>query len=325
MDSRWSRPRKLIGRVFGSIGAVALIAAAAPLSKAQPSLRAAQWLAPADRVSALGSRPRECLAPSALVDDADAVAIGRVAFRTPVLLGGQAARGGISCASCHSNGRRNAAFFLAGLSGAPGTADVTSALMSTRRDNGVFDPLPIPDLAAPGRISRAPGDGALEAFVRSVIIDEFDGSPPTSATMAGLVAYLRHLRPCAPEEREAITLATATADIESAIGAARAALRRDDQETARLMLAGARWTLGEMDERYPGEELARHRAAIRMADRSLAALQQQLDRDPAAAARALGAWRLKPAILAALRRAEPDSLYAPGVMAAAFGAAAVRP
>ena len=52
-------------------------------------LRGERWLAPGMRVAALTHQPRECLDPNA---DARLVAIGRAAFRDPLLLGGQGAR-----------------------------------------------------------------------------------------------------------------------------------------------------------------------------------------------------------------------------------------
>ena len=116
------------------------------------------------------------------------IEVGRAAFRTPLLLGGQAARLGLSCESCHANGRGNPAFRFPGLSGAPGTADVTAPLMSARRGDEVFDPRPIPDLAAPGKVARVRGDPALGAFVRGLIVEEFDGREPPPAVLDGLVA-----------------------------------------------------------------------------------------------------------------------------------------
>ncbi|MGF7473737.1 hypothetical protein WFJ45_23635, partial [Salmonella enterica subsp. enterica serovar Minnesota] len=74
----------------------------------------------------------------------DSARIGRAAFNSPLLLGGQAARAGLSCASCHRNGRGNPDFHFPGISGAPGTADVTASLLSSHRGDGQFNPKPIP-------------------------------------------------------------------------------------------------------------------------------------------------------------------------------------
>ena len=134
------------------------VAALAHAGGTKPDLpiRAAHWLAPEFRERALTEQPPECAEPPSAPDERMAFEIGRAAFRAPLLLGGQAARAGLRCESCHANGRRNPGFDFPGLSGVPGTADVTSSMMSSHRGNDVFDPRPIPDLAAPGKVSRDP-------------------------------------------------------------------------------------------------------------------------------------------------------------------------
>ena len=115
------------------------------------SLRALRWIAPqADAVKALTIAPVACETPPPRMPDGQSLklTLGRIAFESPALLGGAAARMGLSCSSCHINGRGNADFFIAGVSGAPGTADVTSSLFSKVRGNDALDPVPIPDLAA---------------------------------------------------------------------------------------------------------------------------------------------------------------------------------
>ena len=126
------------------------------------------WVARgADPARALGSVPTECLKLPADPALAAKVEVGRAAFRTPVLLGGQAARAGINCETCHRDGRTNPDFLFPGVSGAPGTADVTNSLFSTHRGNGIDDPKPIPDLSGPKaqlKVDQAPADeeaGAL--------------------------------------------------------------------------------------------------------------------------------------------------------------------
>jgi hypothetical protein len=162
-----------------------------------------RWLAPgADPVAALGWQPSECLPAmrGGSPEAAQAVYVGRVAFRSPLLLGGQAARAGISCETCHRNGRDNPGFLFPGASGAPGTADVTSSLFSSHRGNGVDDPRPIPDLGGPRaalKVDHDPASRALETFIRGLITEEFDGRPPTAAVLTGLAAYVRALDPAA--------------------------------------------------------------------------------------------------------------------------------
>jgi hypothetical protein len=291
-----------------SLASFATIAAAAG---DRPRLAAERWLAPEARLEALSSQPRECLSKAG-----DLVAIGRTAFRTPALLGGQAAKAGMSCASCHTNGRANPGFAFPGLSGAPGTADVTSSLMSSHRGNGAFDPQPIPDLALPGKVSRDAASPALGAFVHGLITQEFDGAEPGPAARDGMLAYLRAMRPCEGAAREPVTAAAAIGDVEAAVSAAASALRLGDRATARLMLAGARATLGEIDERFalPGGE--RVREGLRAADRELLALQLETDAGAAGLAERLGRWRLRPALVRSLDRLVPRSLYDPARLAA---------
>ncbi|MEX0645921.1 MAG: hypothetical protein WD076_11455, partial [Parvularculaceae bacterium] len=118
--------------------------AGAPLREA---LTEARWTAAnTDLVAFLAASPGECLRKAEDAETRYRVEIGRVAFRSPLLFGGQAARAGLSCNSCHRDGRDNPDFYLEGLSSAPGTADVTSSLMSKVREDGAFNPAPIPSL-----------------------------------------------------------------------------------------------------------------------------------------------------------------------------------
>src|SRR5688572_23957195 len=125
--------------------ALALLLGGAGASGMIP-IREVRWL-PSDRLlQALSREPAECLAWPGAAAERRSVAIGRIAFRAPLLLGGQAARAGMSCAACHRNGRGNPDFLFPALSGAPGTADVTSSLMSSKRGDHIVNPKPIPDL-----------------------------------------------------------------------------------------------------------------------------------------------------------------------------------
>src|SRR3546814_2043723 len=79
---------------------------------AEPPIHALDWLAQeADPVAAVTKAPPECLAVP--VDGAAArqVEAGRLLFRSPLLLGGQAARHGLTCQTCHVNGHDNPQFF----------------------------------------------------------------------------------------------------------------------------------------------------------------------------------------------------------------------
>ena len=177
-----------------------LCAAAAGFAlAAEPPLRAMRWLAPgADKVAALTKRPAECLAMPKAPDAAYAVEVGRAAFRTPLLLGGQAARAGVSCETCHKGAHTNRDFDFPGVSGSPGTADVTDSLFSSHRGDGVDNPKSIPDLGGPKsrlKVDQAPGGRALESFIHGLVTQEFDGPEPPRQVLDGLAAYVRALSP----------------------------------------------------------------------------------------------------------------------------------
>jgi hypothetical protein len=329
MDRSRAARRFLIaaGTATGLLLAAAALAAVA----AGPPLRAARWL-PLDRhAHALAYEPSECLRPPSDPQTARLVAIGRAAFRTPLLLGGQAARNGLSCDSCHRNGRGNTDFLFPGLSTAPGTADVTSSVMSSHRGDGVANPVPIPDLSGPAqllKVSRDPADRALEGFIRGLIVEEFDGPAPTAMTLDGLAAYVRALSPrgCPNQDERPVRLSAFVNDARAAAQAAQVALAAEDPATARLMLASARSALGMIDERYAAPALARDRALLRAADLELAAAQQAVLQREADAALRISAWLSKsPRWVAALQRDEALSLFDSARLAASAAPSSKSP
>jgi hypothetical protein len=264
-------------------------------------IRDARWLPPERLFPALSREPGECLIWPKTEAERRPVAIGRVAFRAPLLLGGQAARAGMSCASCHRNGRGNPDFLFRGLSGPPGTADVTSSLMSSKRGDHIINPKPIPDLGGPRsalKISRD-ADGKLEVFIRGLIVEEFDGPEPSKEVLDGLASYVRALRPEACGGDRAIRLTDRLSDVEQAVD-----LARDGYgEARRLMLAAARSELGAIDERFQLPGLEAERASLRRADRVLEAIRSQRDQ--------LTTWRrIWPTIRSQLLRSERRSLFA---------------
>ncbi|MGL4542852.1 MAG: hypothetical protein ACRCUI_10115, partial [Polymorphobacter sp.] len=253
--------------------ATALLVALGAAAPADVPLRALRWLAPgSDPIAALTTQPTECLTAAAVGDTA--VETGRAAFRSPLLLGGQASRAGLSCNACHREGRGNADFVFPGISGAPGTADVTASLFSPHRGDGIANAVPIPDLSVePQKISRNPASPALAAFINGLVVDEFDGAPPPPAVLAGLVAYVRALSPaaCPATALQTTTLDSTLADADRAVVAAQAALAGGDRDTAAAMLLAARSQLGLVNERYAGAALAGDRALLKRADADLAA------------------------------------------------------
>jgi hypothetical protein len=287
-------------------------AAAGGLSGLHP----ARWLAPgADAAKALSTTFAECLTPPRNPEAAYSVEIGRAAFRTPGVLGGQAARAGLACESCHQGGRRNPDFFFPGLSGAPGTADVTSALFSSHRDDGIDNPKPIPDLGGPKsalKISQDTANLQLETFIHGLVTQEFDGAEPPPAVLKGLASYVRALNPgaCPVQARRPVRAADYVEDARRAVRAAQMALDRRDAATAEMMAQGARWRLGLINERYDLPTSADARAALGAADLDLnAALGAIRAGDPKAGDR-LSLWLARSAGWAAIvETEEPRSLF----------------
>ena len=302
--------RGVLLTVFVGVGALAALGDA--------PIRGLMWIAPgADPARALGTVPTECLKIPADAALAASVEVGRAAFRTPVLLGGQAGRAGVTCETCHRSGRANPDFLFPGVSGAPGTADVTSSLFSTHRGNGIDDPKPIPDLSGPRsrlKISQLPADRALEPFIHGLVTEEFDGPEPTPAVLNGLAAYVRALDPaaCPEKPRRPLDVRLLMSDARRAIRAAQTQVAAGDAATAAVMVAGARSRLGLIDERYGAPSLAGERTALRAADRRLADAQAALRDHRADAPRRLAAWLADAGRLESeLRATETKSLFDP--------------
>ena len=319
MDRRRDTRRFLIG--FALAAGLALAAALPSGAAPELPLRAARWLPQERQAHALTHEPPECLSPPGDAQGARRLAIGRAAFRTPLVLGGQAARAGLSCNSCHRNGRGNPDFQFRGFSGAPGTADITSSLMSSHRGDGRHNPTPIPDLSGPAqllKVSRQPADRALETFIRGLIVEEFDGPEPTRLTLDSVAYYVRLLSPstCPPVPEQSTRLANYLADVRTAAQAARYALDAKDPATARLMLASARSTLGLIDERYAAPALIRDRQLLREADRELMAIQNAIDLRKRDVSSRIAAWLAKvPRWSESVARDESLSLFNPGQLA----------
>jgi len=291
---------------------VAGIAGAA--SPSSPPLREMRWtdrgLSRAEVVRALTTEPAECLlAPDDPAAEAR-IAIGRAVFHSPLLLGGQAARAGVSCASCHRAGRGNPHFVFPGVSGAPGTADVTSSLFSSKRGDGVFNPKRIPDLVVdPVTVDRNPAKPELRRFIHGQIVEEFDGLEPPAAVLDGIAAYVAALGGrCGGDVAR-----TATGQAEGTRAAVRAAqqlLAVPDQPAAHLLIAAARSALGRLDERFSGVSGIGLRLTAR--DGELRRAQALATSDPASAIAALDRWTQRfDKDAKAIAAAQDQSLYSP--------------
>ncbi|HET9638066.1 MAG TPA: hypothetical protein VFP12_02555 [Allosphingosinicella sp.] len=261
---------RAVARFLNALPLALLLGAAA--DGLEMPVREARWLAAEKVYQGLSREPPECFARPADPEERRRSQIGRAAFRTPLLLGGQAARAGLSCASCHRNGRGNPDFLFPGLSGAAGTADVTASLMSSHRGDGRFNPKPIPDLGGPRealKVSQDPGSQALEAFIRGLVVEEFDGPEPPERVLDGLAAYVRALRPSACGRERRVSLASRLALVEDSAELAAA----EAGETKRLLFAAARSQLGAIDERFATAGGEPARALLREADRELRRLR----------------------------------------------------
>jgi hypothetical protein len=325
LDRRRRRPAKELAGLFLGCAVFSCLAGAGALAAlGDAPIRGMLWVAPrADPARALGSVPTECLKAPADPALARKVEVGRAAFRTAVLLGGQAGRAGINCETCHRNGRANPDFLFPGVSGAPGTADVTNSLFSTHRGNGVDDPKPIPDLSGPKsklKISQDPPEKTLEPFIHGLITEEFDGPEPTPAVLEGLAAYVRALDPaaCPARARQPLGVGLLMADARRAMRAAEAQAAAGDPATAVVMVASARSRLGLIDERYAAPALAKRRAALRDADQRLAQAQTALrERRPDAPQR-LKAWLVRSGPLEVeLNAGQKASLFNPALLSQA--------
>jgi len=226
------------------------------------SLRALRWVAPeADAVKALTTAPVACEAspPKEPNEERLKRTLGRLAFESPALLGGAAARMGLSCSSCHINGRGNPDFFIAGVSGAPGTADVTSSLFSKVRGNGAFDPVPIPDLAArDGTQMRDRTSTLFEDKVRGLIVEEFDGQAPPPYVFEAVLAYLDSLDRAHCADPVATQALDYLADYAGVLSAATILLVREATPDVKLFyIRAARERLERLHERFTGRGLGR--------------------------------------------------------------------
>jgi hypothetical protein len=284
-----------------------------------------KWIDPgADPVAELTRVRPECTRPPSGAAAASLVALGRIAFRSPVLLGGIAARSGMSCNTCHRNGHDNPAFFLAGVSGNPGTADVTGALFSRGRDDGSFNPVPIPTLvdaaSDPPFGSVLPMDD-LRDFHLAIVVEEFQGQLPPDAVLEGLHAYVDALRSgaCPAPASEEVTLEGDSLDLEAAYDVMLWAIERADIPTAEFVSLAWKAALGRMHQRFAPD--GRSQGLVKVS-RALTPVRALLETDPGEAATALARVRdLQRGVLSALGAEASRSFYDPGFLEKALRSA----
>lgn len=237
---------------FGILLASATLAAcsAQPSKSTNAAPEILRWVHPeADIVSVLSEEPRECLSAQANYQET----LGRLAFRSPFLLGGQAARRGLTCQACHSQGQTNTNFFVVGLSDTPGTADVTSFHFSDELGDEVFNPVPIPSLSDDiESVSFDDTTDALDTFVHRLITKEFTGPEPVPFVEAALLSYIRALddTECSTPTLEGAELFDFNIRIISESFDA-IAMENQSVESHDFMIAALRIDLGRLHDRLP--------------------------------------------------------------------------
>lgn len=209
-------------------------------------------------------------APSSFANRKEEIAyqIGEALFRTPIILGGQAAKARISCNSCHLNGGDNEYFLFPNISGAPGTADVSNSFFSSFRGNQNFDPITIPDLRKKGKIP-VQNEQELRTFLHSLVVEEFNGNEPSDKTIDSLIIYLQKIAEenkgnDALKEKEIrfLSVHDPLKIIEQSIDNIQYSINNDDLDTAILLIAAIRHQMGLIYERYQHPKLKKVQSNI---------------------------------------------------------------
>lgn len=289
----------------------------AALSADAPNIvRAQEWLGGNKQAQyEILSRPYNEI-PTDIIneDDRRAYQIGEALFRSPTLLGGQAAKARISCNSCHINGRGNSLFQFSGISGQDGTADVSSSFFSSFRGNQKFDPVPIPDLAKINAVSHDPNGRALEIFIKGLIVEEFNGKKPPKAVIDALAIYVRTIRrngaQSANENQNILTVHDPIIMIDQIVDNLERALFNDQEELANLLIDAGRHQLGLIYERYKHPRLKKIRLLIIQSSNRLAAMRNPIKSDKKMNRKTANEWKKSFKHLKAnLIKQEEHSLY----------------
>ncbi len=153
-------------------------------------------LPPGSNINKQLPRPRQVLNMATRgVDEADTVliALGDMAFDSPLIFGEPARTVGISCNTCHNKSITNPSLFIPGVSHLRGGMDVSNSFFAPHANNGHFDALDTPDLRGIRFTSPYGRNGRFESlreFVRNVVVNEFNGPEPDPMLLDGLVAYM---------------------------------------------------------------------------------------------------------------------------------------
>lgn len=298
--------RLLLGVLLAALPALAV--------QAQSLTGALEWLPPGSlSVESLTRHPQEQLEGGE--QQSFYVEFGRLAFRSPDVLGGTARKAGLSCQACHANGFATTAFFIPGLSNKPGSIDVSHAFWNLRGEDGVDNPLEIPSLRGVKTKDRFGQDrraASLREFTRRVIVTEFSGAEPDALLLDALIAYQEKLQP-ASAIHEPVSLRQDLADLTRDLDALRVPLAEEEPALAERMTVMIRGQIGFIHERFAEDGMRGSRGLLEEWSRQLALIATQAER---------GEWVLARATLANLRQAVaappavlaadvPRSLYEP--------------
>lgn len=236
------------------------IGGAAVRADDQNLLKAQQWLAD-DKSAQLEILSSPYASAPDFEDPGDKVQyeIGEALFRSPILLGGQAAKAQLSCNSCHLSGSGNDQFLFSHISGAPGTADVSSSFFSSFRGNQEFDPVKIPDLRKVGKISIHNGDD-LRMFIKGLIVEEFNGKAPPPAALDAITFYVKSVAQynigAAANDNRRLSVADPLHIIDTSYDNMQSLLAVNDIQMAILLADASRHQLGLIYERYQNPTLS---------------------------------------------------------------------
>lgn len=283
-------------------------------AQAQSFTGALEWLPPGSlSVESLTRHPQEQLEGG----DRQSfyVELGRLAFRSPDLLGGTARKAGLSCHACHANGFATTAFFIPGLSNKPGHIDVSHAFWNLRGEDGIDNPLEIPSLRGVKTKERFGQDrrtASLREFTRRVIVTEFAGAEPNALLLDALIAYQEKLQPVAAVY-EPVSLRQDLTDLTRYLDALRVPLAEEEPALAERVTVMIRGQIGFIHERFADDGMRGSRALLEEWSRQLARIAALAEKEQWVPARmALADLRqaitAPPAVLAADL---PHSLYDP--------------
>ncbi len=188
------------------------------------------------------------------VDVISQIEIGEIAFESPALLGGAAWADGVVLCVLSYQRTWQSRFQLEGVSGEAGTADITGSLLSKVRGDAVFNPVPIPDLAArDGKQMKDRTGDAFRGKLHGLIVEEFDGQEPPAAVFEAVLAYLNALdvNHCAdPSGRRRISLFEDTTPPALRLARLVETAKAGDMGSALLMARASREALERAHERF---------------------------------------------------------------------------